>query len=59
MKLLTVKELQETLRIGRDTAYSLMHSSAFPKIKIGGKYFVEEAALEEWVQKQRYREVKI
>lgn len=59
MKMLNVKEMQEILRIGRDKAYALMHSRAFPSIKIGGRYFVEAEALEEWLQKQRFREYKI
>ena len=38
--LLTVKDLQSILGIGRDTAYALMHSQAFPAMKIGRRYFV-------------------
>lgn len=49
--------LQNKLGIGRDTAYALMHSSSFPAIKIGGKYYVEEEAVKEWLQKNRYKEV--
>ncbi len=52
-----VKMLQNKLGIGRDTAYALMHSSSFPAIKIGGKYYVEEEAVKEWLQKNRYKEV--
>ena len=59
MKLLNVKELQSTLRIGRDKSYSLMRSKGFPSIKIGGRYFVEEAALGEWLKKYRYHEYLI
>ena len=40
MNFLMVKDLQEILHIGRDKAYALMHSKAFPAIKIGGRYFV-------------------
>ncbi|MBQ9927329.1 MAG: helix-turn-helix domain-containing protein [Lachnospiraceae bacterium] len=56
MKLLTVRETQAVLRIGRDKTYALMKSKAFPSIKIGGRYFVDEDALQEWVQKYSYRE---
>ena len=59
MELLTVKDLQKTLKIGRDMAYGLMHSKAFPAIKLGGRYFVEEEALKEWVQKNRYKKVEV
>ena len=59
MKILNVRDVQETLKIGRDAAYSLMHSRSFPSIKLGGRYLVEEAALEEWLHKNRYREYKL
>ena len=57
--LLSVKELQTRLRIGRDKSYALMHSKGFPSIKIGGRYFVEETALSAWLSKYQYREYKI
>lgn len=53
--LLTVKELQSLLRIGRDTAYALMHSRAFPSIKIGGRYYVARDALDRWLTQNEYR----
>ena len=59
MNLLTVQETQSLLRTGRDKTYALMHSKGFPSIKIGGRYFVEEEALVEWLKKQRYREFKL
>ncbi len=57
MDLLNVKDIQKCLRVGRDKAYGLMHSKTFPSIKIGGTYYVEEEALKEWLQKNRYKEV--
>ena len=59
MNLLNVKEAQSVLRIGRDKMYSLMHSKGFPSVKIGGRYFVEDEALQEWLHKYRYREYRI
>ena len=32
---LTVKEVQEILKIGTNSAYNLIHSKAFPAIQIG------------------------
>jgi len=32
---LTVREVQQILRIGRNAVYNLMHSNSFPVIKIG------------------------
>lgn len=54
-RLLTVKDLQKVLPIGRDKAYALMHSRAFPAIKIGGRYYVSEKALNEWLDKYAFR----
>lgn len=50
---LNVKELQDALGIGRDTAYDLMRSKAFPSIRIGGRYVVEKDALQAWLKLYR------
>lgn len=55
--MLTVKDLQELLNIGRDKAYSLMHSKSFPSMRLGRKYYVQEQALQEWLVKNRYKTV--
>lgn len=52
--LLTVKDLQALLNIGRDTAYALMHSSGFPSIKLGGRYFVSREELDKWLSRCAY-----
>lgn len=57
-KLFTVKDLC-AMGIGRDKAYALMHSSTFPAIKIGGRYFVTEEALKSWLKKYQYKSVAI
>lgn len=54
-KLLNVKELQETLGVGRDAAYALMRNNAFPSMRIGSRYMVEPQALDDWLKKNRYR----
>ena len=36
---LTVRDIQRTLKIGTNVAYNLIHSKAFPVIKIGKGYF--------------------
>ncbi len=57
--LLTVKDLQEILNIGRDTAYALMRSKSFPSIKIGCRYFVTREELEKWLAKYAYKSFAI
>lgn len=46
-----VKELQEILGIGRETAYALMRSRAFPSMRLGGRYIVEKGALQAWIKR--------
>ena len=55
-RLYTVKDLRD-IGIGRDKAYQLMHNSSFPAIKIGGRYYVTQEALNEWLRKQQYKTV--
>lgn len=57
--LLSTKELQTELGIGRDRAYGLMHASGFPSIKIGGRYYVAPEELQKWIQRYTYREFKL
>ena len=57
--LITVNELQQLLHIGRDKAYALMHSKAFPSIKLGGRYYVSKDELDSWLKKYAYREFNL
>lgn len=42
---LTVRELQEILNIGRNSAYALMQSGAIPSFQIGKKWRVPKDAI--------------
>lgn len=53
---LNVKDLQSVLGIGRDTAYALMRSRAFPSTKIGGRYIVAKDALKLWIKSNEGKE---
>ena len=57
--LLTVKDLQSRFQIGRDAAYSLVHSPGFPVLKIGKRYFIPEKKLGEWVEQHTYKQFLI
>lgn len=57
--MLTTRDVQHILHIGRDTAYSLMRSSSFPSIKIGKRYFVSEDALTEWLKRYEGKVFKL
>jgi excisionase family DNA binding protein len=48
-RLLTVKDLQAVFSCGKDKAYQLMHSSGFPTIQVGGRYYVRRDDLDRWL----------
>lgn len=58
LRILTARDLQSILNIGKNQAYALMHSNAFPTIQINHRLFVTEDALREWTQLYRGRRFK-
>ena len=46
---LTVKELQQILKIGSNSAYTLIHSKFFPVIKIGQTYRIPAEPFYAWL----------
>lgn len=57
--LLTVRDLQKKLNIGRDKAYALVHASGFPATKIGGRYYVLDDEVDKWLQKYKYKSFEL
>lgn len=57
--MLTTKDLQRELQIGRDRAYGLMRSNGFPSIRIGCRYYVTKQALDEWLKKYQYKSFEL
>ncbi len=51
-ELMTIKELQNYLGIGKDKAYKLAKSKSFPSAKIGGRYYVIKHDFVVWLEKQ-------
>ena len=52
-------DLQRFLGIGRDKAYALMRSKAFPAIRIGKQYIVTKEALADWLETNKYKEYAV
>lgn len=48
-KALTLKEMQDILQIGTSSAYSLLHSHAFPVVKIGRSYRIPAEPFFDWL----------
>ncbi len=57
--ILYVKDLMEVLHIGRDKAYSLMRSKAFPSTQLGKNYFVTIDNLNKWLDDNAGRNYKL
>ena len=51
-ELMTIKELQSYLGIGKDKAYKLVKSKSFPALKVGGRYYVIKPGFIAWLGKQ-------
>lgn len=49
--ILTVKEMGELLDIGTNAAYALIHSNAFPVIKIGHAYRIPKEPFFAWLNR--------
>ena len=47
--LLTVKDIQEILHIGRSTAYSLLKSGEIKSIRIGSVYRIPKVKLQDYI----------
>ena len=47
--MLTVKQLQVKLNMGRNKVYKLVHLKGFPSIRIGKTILVSESELNKWL----------
>lgn len=55
--LLTPKDVQQRLGLSRDRIYGLMHLKGFPRIKIGGRYYIEEEQLQNFLKQYAHRDL--
>lgn len=47
---LTVKDIMEILKIGKDKAYALMRSESFPSFRLGGRFFITKPNFDKWLE---------
>lgn len=57
--LLNARDIQTKLGVSRDCVYRLFHAKVFPSIKIGGRYYIEERKLEEFLDRYAHREIML
>jgi len=53
-QMLTSKDVQSQLRIGKSTTMQLLKSGEIPSIWIAGQYRIREVDLLEYIEKNRY-----
>lgn len=53
IKMLTVEEVKDILKIGKNRTYDIFAREDFPSIAIGRKLVVEEGAFKRWLQEKR------
>lgn len=54
MEFMTIKELQDTLKIGRNAAYDLCKRSDFPCVKINKSIRIPKDEFNKWIAKRQY-----
>lgn len=50
---MTVKDVQEVLRVSKPNAYRIMALDTFPKMKIGKRVLVEKEAFKDWLENNK------
>jgi len=56
--LISVREAAQTLGIGRDRCYALVHAGQLPSVSIGRRLLIPRAALERWVLDEAARQAE-
>jgi len=54
-ELFTPLYLQEVIfrnQLSKNNIYNLIHSTGFPKVKIGNKYFISKDGFKKWIEEK-------
>lgn len=57
IKILTVKDIQEHLKLSRTMVYRLINQDSFPKIKIGNTYRIPEDKYLKWIEQHTRKNI--
>ncbi len=55
MKLITVKELSEIIRIKKSAIYNLIHKRAIPFVRVGAKTLFKLSDVEEYINRNTHQ----
>ena len=58
-KLYTVKDICDIFSCCKNKAYAIIHSSGFPKMKIGRDYYIVPAKFESWLNANHNKGIEI
>lgn len=58
-KMYTVQDIQDIFQISHNTAYRLINSRSFPKMKINRRFYIPEKQLSKWIDQHMYKELEI
>ncbi len=58
-QVLKPRDVSEIMGIGRDRAYRLFKSNAFPSLRIGNTYFVTAENFQKWLNEYAGKEYKL
>lgn len=56
-EMLTVKDVMEHLKIGKNKVYQLIQLKSFPKIKLGNTYRIPKEEYLKWIKDNTRKEV--
>ena len=57
-EMLTVREVQQMLRLSKNVVYNLVNQPDFPSVRIGRKILIPVGKLKEWIDKGGTKKVK-
>ena len=51
-QLMSARELEETLGLTRNGAYTLLHTTGFPTVKIGSRLYAVRSEVDRWLKQE-------
>lgn len=51
-QLMSARELEETLGLTRNGAYTLLHTNGFPVVKVGSRLYAVRSEVDRWLKQE-------
>lgn len=59
IELLKVDDIRKILSCGKNKAYAIINQKDFPKVKIGGRYYVPKSEFIKWINNNLYKKYSL